>query len=82
MFVGLSSIEQHTITHIFQIAYPKEIVVQLATLDLYGITPFIKSNTGEYFPSISLTFIKTSPKEIELKDPHGDIIKLTRNQVK
>ena len=29
-----SVIEQHTITHIFQIAYPKEIVVELATLDL------------------------------------------------
>ena len=30
-----SVIEQHTITHIFQIPYPKEIVVQRATLDLY-----------------------------------------------
>ena len=29
-----SVIEYHTITHIFQIPYPKEIVVQRATLDL------------------------------------------------
>jgi hypothetical protein len=48
------------------------------TLILDGITPFVHKDGFEQFPFIALTFTKISPNLIELKDPHQDVIKLTR----
>ena len=56
------------------------------TLILDGITPFIHDKDGsEWFPPVVLTFLKISPHFIELKDPHGDMIilsKIKENEMK
>jgi hypothetical protein len=48
------------------------------TLVLDGITPTIHHNGSEWYPPVVLTFVKSSPHLIELKDPHEDTIYLTR----
>jgi hypothetical protein len=49
------------------------------TLILDGITPVIPlKGGGGFFPSQPLTFLKISTHLIELRDKHGDIIRLTR----
>ena len=49
------------------------------TLVLDGITPTILLKDGShYFPSQTLTFLKISAHLIELRDHHGDLIRLTR----
>lgn len=49
------------------------------TLALDGTTSFVDVKGGfEQYPFIPLTFTKISRNLIELKDLHGDIIKLTR----
>ena len=49
------------------------------TLVLDGITPTILLKDGsQYFPFQTLTFLKISTHSIELRDKHGDMIKLTQ----
>lgn len=49
------------------------------TLVLDGITPTILLKDGsQYFPFQVLTFMKISTHSIELRDKHGDIIKLVK----
>jgi len=47
------------------------------TIVLYGITPPLDKG-GLHFPLVTLTIDRLSSHFIELTDPHGDIIKLTR----
>src|SRR5215469_4531969 len=48
------------------------------TLVSDGVTPTIHHNGSERYPPVVLTFLKISPNLIELRDPHGDTIFLTR----
>jgi hypothetical protein len=48
------------------------------TIVLDGITPTIPLDGNRFFPPTTLTIDRLSSHFIELTDPHGDIIKLTR----